>query len=48
MQRPITSESDCKEIKYNKARDDKIRFSEIRQDNKVRRGEIRKKQASEI
>jgi hypothetical protein len=48
MQRPINNELGCNGVKHSEARDDKVRFGEIRQENEVRRGKIRKKQASEM
>jgi hypothetical protein len=44
----INSELGCNRVKHNKARDDEVRFGKIRPENEVRRGEIRKKQASEM
>jgi hypothetical protein len=43
MQKPISSESSCNEIKYSEARDNKVRFSEVKYKNKVRREENREK-----
>jgi hypothetical protein len=44
MRVPNNNESGCNRVKYSKARDGEIRFGKVRQRNKVRRGEIRKKQ----
>jgi hypothetical protein len=38
----------CNGMKYSKIRDDKVRFGKVRQENEVKRGKIRKKQASEM
>ena len=43
MQRPISNESGCNEMKYSGARDNEVRFGEIRQEDEVRRGENKKK-----
>jgi hypothetical protein len=48
MRVPNNSESDCNEVKYSKARDGEVRFDKVRQGNKIRRGEIRKKQVSKM
>jgi hypothetical protein len=48
MRGPNSNKSGYIRIKHSKMRDDKIRFGKIRQENKVRREEIRKKQASEM
>jgi hypothetical protein len=43
MRRPNNNKLGYIEMKYNKARDDKVRFSKIKQKNKVRREKIKKK-----
>jgi hypothetical protein len=43
MQGPINSKLDCNGVKHNRVRNDEMRFSKIRQENKMRREEIRKK-----
>jgi hypothetical protein len=42
MQGPINSKSDCNGMKYSEAKNDKVRFGEVRQENEMRREEIRK------
>jgi hypothetical protein len=43
MQGLINSELDCNEVKHSRIRNDEVRFGKIRQENKVRREEIKKK-----
>jgi hypothetical protein len=42
MQRPTNSKSDCCGVKHSETRDDKVRFNKIRQENEIKRGEIKK------
>jgi hypothetical protein len=44
MRIPNNNKSGCNEVKYSKTRDNEIRFGKVRQGNKIRRKEIRKKQ----
>jgi hypothetical protein len=46
-QGPTNNKSGCNGVRHNKTRDDEVRFGKIRQKNKIKREEIRKKQAFE-